>query len=766
MASSQSDNVKVIVRCRPLNSKEVETSCKEVVSVNHKRKTISVEEEGTGKIKPFTFDAAYGKDSTQKDVYEESAKDIVADVLNGFNGTIFAYGQTGTGKTWTMMGDVKKPDLRGIIPQAFSQIFDAIESSTGCQYLVRASYLEVYMEKVRDLLSKDHERSLKVQPSNGHVKDLTSIVVKNQKEITKVMQVGDKNRRVGVTNMNARSSRSHAIFMIQIECSEIDEDGQPHIRSGRLNLVDLAGSERINKTGATGEQQQEGIKINLSLTSLGHVIKALVERSSGSHIPYRASVLTTLLQDSLGGNAKTMMVATVGPADYNFAETIGTLQYAQRAKKIKNKPVVNEDPKDALLREYQEEILRLKSQLQNGGKKIKKKKSRKKKIRFDENGEQVEAETESDGDGEVEYIADEEEEARIRQAELEKLEKDRQAMMADHTMLQEDKDKLLADLDARTKEIQKEQRQAAELAAKIKTMESKLLVGGKSIAEHTAEQERQLRARQKQIQDQDAEAARLKRALEEKEERRLAAEESFTSLAQEVEVKTRKLQKIWEKLKMAKEDIEAMHDEFAQERVRVQEMTDAARKQLRLKQLIIEHFIPEAEAEKLKARAFLDEERGEWQLAPITQTDGEHSSVIRDRPRAAKPGAQRAVTVFAQMQASIDRNPRYKSDNIMTVELDMPEKTTTEYTGSAVNARVKDALDNALKDEEDVVIGQSTDDFLDEVIRKTRRDEKMAARARKRPGTAKGSKGSRARRAKPGVADDEQFPTSRGLVRT
>merc|ERR1712091_592940 len=258
---------------------------------------------------------------------------------------------TGAGKTFTMEGAPDPVELRGIIPNAFQQIFDKVALvDEGTQFLVRASYLEIYNEEIRDLLAKD----------------LTSFIVKSSHEIDQVMQAGKKNRSVGATLMNSGSSRSHAIFTIIVECAEVDEKRGEHIHVGKLNLVDLAGSERQSKTEATGHRLKEATKINLSLSALGNVISALVDGKS-QHIPYRDSKLTRLLQDSLGGNTKTVMCANCGPAGYNFDETISTLRYANRAKNIKNKPKINEDPKDAMLREFQDEIKRLKEQLASQG---------------------------------------------------------------------------------------------------------------------------------------------------------------------------------------------------------------------------------------------------------------------------------------------------------------------------------------------------------------------------------------------------------------
>eukprot|EP00118_Oscarella_pearsei_P008572 m.45115 g.45115 ORF g.45115 m.45115 type:complete len:283 (+) comp33564_c0_seq11:309-1157(+) len=229
------------------------------------------------------------------------------------SGTIFAYGQTGTGKTFTMEGIRSDVEQRGVIPNSFDHVFTHIARSHDQQYLVRASYLEIYLEEVRDLLSKDHKKRLELRerPDTGvYVKDLSSFVTKSVKEIEHVMNVGNQNRSVGRTNMNEHSSRSHAIFIITVECSEMGDDGENHIRVGKLNLVDLAGSERQSKTGSEGDRFKEATKINLSLSALGNVIHALVDGKS-SHVPYRDSKLTRLLEDSLGGNAKTVMVATI-----------------------------------------------------------------------------------------------------------------------------------------------------------------------------------------------------------------------------------------------------------------------------------------------------------------------------------------------------------------------------------------------------------------------------------------------------------------------
>ena len=231
---------------------------------------------------------------------------------------------------------------------------------------VRCSYLEIYNEEIRDLLGDDPKArcELKEDPNKGvYVKGLSNVVVNDEATINKVMEKGLKHRTTGATLMNEGSSRSHSIFTVVLEMNRKDEGGKDHFTMGKLNLVDLAGSERQSKTGASGDRLKEGCKINLSLSALGNVISALVD-GKGKHIPYRDSKLTRLLQDSLGGNTKTLMMAAVSPADYNYDETLSTLRYANRAKNIKNKPKINEDPKDAMLREYKAQIDQLKAILE------------------------------------------------------------------------------------------------------------------------------------------------------------------------------------------------------------------------------------------------------------------------------------------------------------------------------------------------------------------------------------------------------------------
>ncbi|KAL3252325.1 hypothetical protein MRX96_017648 [Rhipicephalus microplus] len=362
------ESVKVVVRCRPMNAKEREQKCQNVVRIDcvAGQCTLTNPADRSAPAKTFCFDGAYDSNSTTEQIYDDIVYPIVESVSEGYNGTVFAYGQTGCGKSFSMQGAPRAPQQKGIIPRSFEHVFEAIAAADSSKYLVHASYLEIYNEDVRDLLAEDTRKrlDLKEHPDKGvYVPGLSLVPVHDVSSCESVMERGWRNRSVGATLMNADSSRSHSIFTIHLEQMELN--ARNSIRTGKLNLVDLAGSERQAKTGASGERLREATKINLSLSALGNVISALVDGRS-KHIPYRDSKLTRLLQDSLGGNTRTLMLACISPADVNYDETLSTLRYASRAKNIQNRPCVNEDPKDALLREYRQELERLK-QLLSGG---------------------------------------------------------------------------------------------------------------------------------------------------------------------------------------------------------------------------------------------------------------------------------------------------------------------------------------------------------------------------------------------------------------
>jgi kinesin family protein 3/17 len=477
------------------------------------------------------------------------------------------------------MEGVNEPsELRGIIPNTFEHIFDHIAlNGSKDKYLVRASYFEIYNEEIRDLLSSKPQISLELKesPDSGvYVKDLTSTVVKSVEEIDNVLQKGKKNRIVGATLMNAGSSRSHSVFSIVVECCSSDEQGE-HIRVGKLNLVDLAGSERQSKTGATGERLKEATKINLSLSALGNVISALVDGKS-QHIPYRDSKLTRILQDSLGGNTKTVMCANAGPADYNYDESLSTLRYANRAKNIKNKPVINEDPKDAMLREYQEQIARLKERLAQMPT------SSSPPAASDRLGEQ---EKEAIID-ELRSKANQENEA-IRaktNAELQKLKS------ANHQTAEE-REKLAKKLAEEKQARIDTENQKIQLRQQLKEMEAKLVVGGE-FADAAKKQEAELRRANQELALKAEQELVLSRKIAEKEDEKLYLEEKYSSLADEVKSKTKKLKKLWVKYQQAKTEIQDLEREFLVDKNETVDTIRDLTKQLKLKEFIISSFVP------------------------------------------------------------------------------------------------------------------------------------------------------------------------------
>ena len=329
--------------------------------------------------KTFAFDHSYwsfdrndGHYTGQADMFNDLGQPLLENAFKGYNNCIFAYGQTGSGKSYSMMGFGEES---GIIPRICCSMFEQIEKCQNDKNLkctVEVSYLEIYNERVRDLLNPATKGNLKVRehPSTGpYVEDLASLVVRSFKEIESLMDEGNKARTVAATNMNETSSRSHAVFTLTLtQRRHDDETNVDTEKVAKISLVDLAGSERATSTGATGARLKEGAEINRSLSTLGRVIAALADLSTGkkknaSIIPYRDSILTWLLKDSLGGNSLTAMIAAISPADINYEETLSTLRYADSAKRIKNHAVVNEDPNARMIRELKAELAQLRSKL-------------------------------------------------------------------------------------------------------------------------------------------------------------------------------------------------------------------------------------------------------------------------------------------------------------------------------------------------------------------------------------------------------------------
>ncbi|XP_070359470.1 centromere-associated protein E-like isoform X1 [Equus asinus] len=316
--------------------------------------------------KSFNFDRVFDSDESTKNVYEEIAVPIIDSAIQGYNGTVFAYGQTASGKTYTMMGS---KDYLGVIPRAIHDIFQKIKKFPDREFLLRVSYMEIYNETITDLLCDTQKmKPLIIREDfnrNVYVADLTEEVVYTPEMALKWITKGEKNRHYGITKMNQRSSRSHTIFRMILESREKGEPSncEGSVKVSHLNLVDLAGSERAAQTGAEGVRLKEGCNINRSLFILGQVIKKLSDGQVGGFINYRDSKLTRILQNSLGGNAKTRIICTITPVSLD--ETLTTLQFASTAKYMKNTPYVNEVSSDeALLKRYRKEIMDLKKQLE------------------------------------------------------------------------------------------------------------------------------------------------------------------------------------------------------------------------------------------------------------------------------------------------------------------------------------------------------------------------------------------------------------------
>ena len=392
----------------------------------------------------FTFDAVYGPESHQEDVYESCAKPAVTSTLAGYNATMIAYGQTGTGKTFTMQG-APRGEMRGIIPRAIEDVFYTIESGgdTKGRFLVRAAYLQIYNEVIYDLL-KPERTNLAIREDRRRgvfVEGLSEWVVRSPEAVRLLMDRGAQQRATGATRMNELSSRSHAVFVVVVENARGGQISQQahggtnaedgvSVRVGKLNLVDLAGSERLSLSGAAGQRLEETKRINASLSALGNVISALTDPRGRPHVPYRDSKLTRLLTDSLGGNCKTTMICHVSPALEAFSEGLSTLKFASRAKQIRNEARVNEDlDQKAMLRKMELELRRLRSELSERSNKL----VDKRKL-------------------------------------LEVEEKRKQA--------EQDKLRAITELQNMSREILLEKQEKAELEERIKSLQSQLLVGG------------------------------------------------------------------------------------------------------------------------------------------------------------------------------------------------------------------------------------------------------------------------------------------------
>uniref|UniRef100_A0A1Q3G2R5 Kinesin-like protein n=1 Tax=Culex tarsalis TaxID=7177 RepID=A0A1Q3G2R5_CULTA len=604
------ENVRVVVRVRPMDKNELDSGAQNIIKTDKTNRCITVYKPNANSSEPpkvYFFDNVFGEESTQIDLYVDTARPIVDKVLEGYNGTILAYGQTGTGKTYTMSGNPDSPQTKGIIPNTFAHIFGHIARGKENQkFLVRVSYMEIYNEEVRDLLGKEFNKSLEVKERADigvFVKDLSGYVVHNADDLDNIMKLGNKNRVVGATKMNSESSRSHAIFSITIESSETDETGKQNVRMGKLQLVDLAGSERQSKTQSSGLRLKEATKINLSLSVLGNVISALVDGKS-THIPYRNSKLTRLLQDSLGGNSKTVMCASVSPADSNYVETISTLRYACRAKSIQNLAHINDEPKDALLRHFQEEIKELKRQLEEG---------------IFANGLGTDEDEEEEEPDEVEEIEDDDEEQEKEKSE--RKEKHRREK-AKEKKEKADAEKELMEKKAKEneQEISRAKSEQDQLRAKLSSLENKILVGGENLLEKAQAQEVLLEKSIAELERSTKTERELEETLQKIEAERIDIEERYSSLQEECVGKTKKLQRVMSMLMGIKSELADQQQEQQREKEGIYENIRSLSRELALCELVINSYIPKEYQNMIEKFTHWNEDIGEWQLKCVAYT--------------------------------------------------------------------------------------------------------------------------------------------------
>ncbi|CAG9855551.1 unnamed protein product [Phyllotreta striolata] len=593
------ENVRVFIRIRPLTKKETSEGNENVLTCDFKENLIALKKNGEH-TKPFKFDHIFGSSTTQLEMYKMTAFPIVEKVLEGYNGTIFAYGQTGTGKTFTMVGNHLIPELKGIVPNTFSHIFSQISrASEEKSFVVKATYLEIYNEEVRDLLAQDPTKKLAIRERKDigvYVKDLMGFTVDSIQSVTELINRGNKNRITRSTLMNDVSSRSHAIFTITIE-SRNRRDNKTTV--GKLNLVDLAGSERASRTQATGERLKEASNINLSLSVLGNVISALVDGKS-THIPYRNSKLTRLLQDSLGGNSKTAMIAMISPADIDYEESMCTLRYASRVKFIKNCVKINVEEK-GLIEGFELEIAELKErllQLNN----VEQKREHKKKERA--------------------VSAEEKEKSKQTNMELERTEKMKE-----------------------------------ELEEKVALIQKKILVGGENLLEKAQQQAFFLESSAAELEDLNRSHQQLEEQLNKKALEKIDVEEQYSSLQEEDIGLSKKLKKIQVFIKEAKEEHSDKEREYQRDLEALYDNNRLLVRETQLSNLIIENYIPPEYLKKIQTNMIWSNDGQEYQMRGVAYTGNN----MRKR---LNPGVETMSQIKFDMKQPYHKYPERKKEKL------------------------------------------------------------------------------------------------------
>ncbi|XP_060537450.1 kinesin-like protein KIF3A [Cylas formicarius] len=575
-AQPVSENIGVFVRIRPMNQKETSEQESNIVICDYKENILALTK-GEVHCRTFKFDHIFGPLSTQLDVYVKVAAPIVEQALTGYNGTIFAYGQTGTGKTYTMAGENNVAELRGIIPNTFSHIFAQIaHASEEKSFVVKVTYLEIYNEEVRDLLSDNPNKKLQIKERTDigvYVKDLSGFTVDSVESIMKLLNAGNKNRVTRSTLMNDVSSRSHAIFTITIESKNRMSN---KTTVGKLNLVDLAGSERASRTQATGERLREASSINQSLSVLGSVISALVDGKQ-KHIPYRNSKLTRLLQDSLGGNSKTSMIAMLSPAEIDYEESMCTLRYAARVKHIKNHAKINVEEK-GLIEGFEQEIAELQAKLSSIS--LKAQRSKKKEKSSEMNLEK----------------------AKKVEEEIENTEKEKK------------------ELEERMAQIQK-----------------KIIVGGENLLEKAQEQEFLILTSGEEIENLARSHQQLKEQLDKKAEEKIDIEEKYSSLQEEDVGVTKKIKKVQAMLKEEKEEMADKDQEYQREIEGLNDNNSLLVREIQLASLMIESYIPSEYLRKINQHLLWNPETQEYQMRGVAYTGNNMRKRQTTRTQTAEP---------------------------------------------------------------------------------------------------------------------------------
>lgn len=615
------ESVKVAVRLRPMSDTERKNGYEQVVEIDQNEATVYIKNPQGQKVN-FKFDFAFPDDVAQEYVYDTTAAPIVSGVLEGFNGTIFAYGQTGTGKTFSMDG--KEGELRGIMPRSFEHIFDYINANSDShQFMVTVTYVEIYNNELRDLLNKDQKEKLKIREDPQHgiiIKGVLVHKVQCLEDLNALLDYGKKNRKVRKTNMNAESSRSHSILTINIE-TLTQMDGQQHVRTARLNLVDLAGSERVSKTGAEGEGFIEGVNINYELMVLGNCIAALTGKE-GQHVPYRDSKLTMILKDSLGGNARTVMIAALGPASYNFMETMSTLRYAERAKKIENKPKVNMDPKDALLMKYKEELAALQAQL---------------------NGTPIQT-----ADGNVVYSQMSEED---RIAEMEaQLQRQRDKLENDTKMAKNEREKLEKELKQQAKAISEERMKKEKYEERLNELKKYAVIG--DLKKKTEQNEAQIEQYKERLRQREKKQKMLEQEIEERQKRREAVITKCDDMKAQVDQVSAAFKNHVEHYQNLKLKLPEVQKQIQADREEMASNIDYLSKQIELYQMIIENFMPESQVDTIRNSYVYNDKKGIWEKGEVDKKTLVSKVKNFERPKPIN-GQQRLSTNFFNESESL-----------------------------------------------------------------------------------------------------------------